>query len=522
MRRPALALLVAVSGCNWIYGNSATILVDGSADSPDAPDPAHDRLVWGIATTNMSGAPIDPQLKPIGSETLRDMVPTIMVGEPLGGMALTTAPYDIATGLFDVPFHLRDVPHRIVYTLPNETVPHEIQWSIAGAVIVVPRSTRFDAPTIPAGSGYAITPTGLTGFLSAPSITTTGVFSFDRTSPFGTTGTSTMTYNFDMYADMLTTPRGAPQGSLGDYVMLGEWTSRSSTQDSLTGFAITHIDLTDANSAPTAEPAWVSTAANRTLTTASGCGQDCIPNIDSTTVASRFMDNLPNLNWTTKTQFLAYGVSPTTKLPGFVPGLPSQDYVDQPLILPFATSRSIDSTIPLADPTKLDLLPSYTRVLTARVSGKRVIDGATLTSSIQTITNAFTGQLEFKAPLAISVKLGANDLTVSDIPNILQIDASSQATTLSWANEPGLSADDYVVTLYEITNNKLAPLRIYHVLTAAVTVDGSQLTPGHKYAFSITARIGFSKAKQGNYSPDTVTYPFYETTTFPTAFLVKP
>jgi hypothetical protein len=147
-----------------------------------------------------------------------------------------------------------------------------------------------------------------------------------------------------------------------------------------------------------------------------------------------------------------------------------------------------------------------------------VVNGATLTTAIQGITNVFTGQFALKAPLALQIQLGTNDLASADG---ITINASSQPTALTWIDESGRTADDYVVTLFEITNSKLSPVLVYHVLTPSVSVDGSLLNPTRTYVFSITARSGLSKAKQGNYGVDTVTFPFCETTTFTAAFLVQ-
>ncbi|HUS33488.1 MAG TPA: hypothetical protein VMZ53_33530 [Kofleriaceae bacterium] len=516
MRQLALALLVAASGCNQVFDLKPTIPYDAAPDSPDAPFEVEDRLLWGIAATNTTGAPIAPIYKAIGSESARDMVPTIFVGPPLADGPLMAANYDITDGSFQIPYNLREAPHRIVYTLPNETVPHEIQWSIAGAVIVIPRTTRFDAPNIPAGAGYTITPTGLSGSLTSPSIATTGVFTQqDRTGPFPRSGATT-TYDFAANADMMTTPRGAPQGSLGDYVILGEWVAHTG-YESLGGFALTHIDLAaGTQSPPQTQPAWMSgSAVNRNLGTALAC-PDCFPNIDVTTANNRF-DALGSIGAGTRTQTMSYGISPTTKLPAFVPGTSLQNFLAQPLIIPFLTAPSIVTSMTLADPTSM--LP-FDRVVTVQFATKRTVSGADLYTAMEVMTNVFTGQVEVKAPLARQIKLGTNDLSTADG---LMINPSSQATALTWADEPSVgNGDDYIVTLYEITANRLAPIRIYHVLTPSVTVDGSLLSPSHQYVFSIQARSGLSKAKQGNYGADTVTFPFTQATTFTAAFNVKP
>src|SRR5262245_30789206 len=161
MRRLAFAPLVAAAGCNWLYGLEETIPIDAAIS--ELPPASRTKLVWAIATTDgMAMAGIDPKLeyKPIGSEMARPQLPTVLVGDD---NALMPAAYDVGDGTFEIPFSLRDSPHRIQYTLPGEAFAHEVQWALTGAMLVVPRTTRFDAPAPPAASGYKITPTSLAG-----------------------------------------------------------------------------------------------------------------------------------------------------------------------------------------------------------------------------------------------------------------------------------------------------------------------------------------------------------------------
>ena len=77
-----------------------------------------------------------------------------------------------------------------------------------------------------------------------------------------------------------------------------------------------------------------------------------------------------------------------------------------------------------------------------------------------------------------------------------------------------------MITLYEIANNALTPVRIYHVTTAPTAkIDASLLQTGHRYVLGITSRIGFPMAAQGDYR--TVTWPFSNTTTMAATFVVQ-
>src|SRR5262249_50881398 len=162
--------------------------------------------------------------------------------------------------------------------------------------------------------------------------------------------------------------------------------------------------------------------------------------------------------------------------PGFVTGA-APDYVERPLLLKFLESTTIDSVLTLNDPSKVAPLDGFDRVAMARVSWVRTVSGATLTTSLQVITNSFQPlSTPFGAPLAMQISLEGSDLSGAATKTV---GASSQAGTLTWSNEASYSASDYIVTLYEITNSRLAPVHIYHVLAAAAKIDRSLLQPQH-------------------------------------------
>src|SRR5262249_57979173 len=112
--------------------------------------------------------------------------PTIKVGPELdatGDASLSGAVYDPSTngaefpGSFDVPDELLGRHWRMVYTMPGETLPHEVQWTVSSAYLVIPRLTRPDAPAVPPNSGYTITPAGGPQLVS-PVVMTSGVWTW--------------------------------------------------------------------------------------------------------------------------------------------------------------------------------------------------------------------------------------------------------------------------------------------------------------------------------------------------------
>lgn len=510
MRWLALAPLFAVTGCNWVFGLEPTVVADsGISELPPAP---RTKLVWGTATTDGMPAPpdIDAELllQPIGAEPSRPQLPAIQVGDDT---TLADAAYDVADGSFEIPYALRESPHRIVYTLPGESVPHEVQWSVTGALLVVPRTTRADAPATPAASGYRLAPIGLAGTLLSPAIYTSGVFTFDDVASHfdQTTGVS---FAYAQYGTPMSGPAGAPQPAQGDWVMLAGFSARGGGQFTISGWAKTNVDLVaNMMAAPTTQPAWTTTPV---VTFSSNVcpGASCLPQSNVGQINQRITNALGSLGGTNSVYF-AYGVSPSTDLPGFLPGV-APAFVERPLILPFAVSTTADTTITLVDPSAALGLP---RVVTTRFASSRIVNGAVLTSSLQSITNVFVQNLPYPAPLATNVTFGTTSL--SGVSDGVQVAASSSVQKLEFETEAGFDADDFVVTLYEINGNALAPVRIYHVLEPEVKIDGSLLVAGHHYAFGINARTGFGAADRGDYAK--AQYPFGSATTFPRTFVVQ-
>lgn len=517
MRRLALVPLLAATSCNWVFGLEPTVAIDAAPPSELPPGP-RTRLVWAIATTDgVTASGIDPVLeyRAIGSEALYPAPPTIQVGDDTG---LSDAPYDLTDGSFEIPYRLRESPHRIVYTLPGESVPHEVQWALTGAILVVPRTTRADAPVPPASSGYTITPMGLTTGLDLPIAFTSGVFSTFQAFEPNDASTSAITIRYAGGAKPLAGPLGAPQGSKGDWVLVTEWLPRG-PQTSVDGWAVAkQLDLAAGTmTIPGTQPMWETT--ERTLSTGNpNCptGPGCLPSGGGASAGSRLMNVLGSLGGTPSVA-LAYGVSPSTELAGFIPGTANTTppFLDQPLMLKFLESNQLDVSITLADPTPaLDLEP----ILFARVATARTVGSVTLTSAVQALTNVFHGTIPYGAPLASNVKLGDISLSANATDGV-PVSATSSPISLTFQTEAGYDADDFVITLYEITDTSLAPVRVYHVIQPVVKIDGTLLVSGHSYVFGITSRTGLGGADRGDYQK--AQYPFGSSTTFPRTFVVQ-
>lgn len=508
MRRIALAPLLAVAGCNWVFGLEPTVAID--APVPDQPVIPRTKLVWAIATVDgtLDTDGFDPtvEYRPIGSEPLHPQVPSIQVGDYNG---LADAAYDVVTGSFETP----SGAHRIVYTLPGESVPHEVQWAVTDAILVVPRTTRADSPLPPDDSGYTISPTGLTVTLSAPIAYTSGVFTAANTIPSSDLSQGTVTYRYTSHARPLAGPIGAPQAGKRDWVVIAELVARTSDQTAVDGWALARCDLVANMMTPCPADEWATT--ERTLSTISCPGANCLPEGNAGDTAQRLVNGLKGLGGTVSYRF-AYGVSPSTEIAGFVPGA-APTFLDEPLMLPFAMSTQIDASVTLADPTpQLGLEP----VVFARVGYARVVNGVTLMSAIQTITNNLADTMQYPAPLATKITLGGISLHEEQAEGV-PFPASSGPVELGLEVEEksGIGAHDFVVTLYEIVGTALAPVRHYHTIAPNVTLDGTLLVASKTYVLGVTARSGYTGANNGDYQK--AQFPFSTATTFSRTFVVQ-
>ena len=499
MRRTALALVA--TGCNWTFGLDPTVL----APPPDAPPGVPTTLQWAIATSDGMGSP-DPVIvfAPIGSEAARPELPVIRIGHVPGDGAssadLAPVAYDATTGRFEVPYELRLSPHRIEVQLPHEPYAHEWQWTAAGAKLVFPRTTRLDAPIPPAGSGYRITPSGLTGPLDTARAYHIGANTLDMGAALEWSGAE-MTFRYANVASPLAGPLGAPSPVAGDFLLVADWSARSAYQSSITGW---FVELAAAElSAPSTPPEFVREAAHtRTLSTLSCPGVDCLPAIGAGAARQRIVDKLGALAPEPIRGGLVYGVSPSTQLPGFTPGHAPRyagdpfQYSEVPLMLPFAESLNHDSTITLFDPAKELALP-LERVLVGSVRGARVVGGIELVTTMQTMTTQFGNSVGFPAPLALGITLDAIDLsgTGSDGASVAR---PADYATLAWTDETGdvtSQADEHIVALYEITGTTLTLRRLFHVMAPAVKLTPDLLEAGHAYVFAVTSRVGLPDAR---------------------------
>jgi hypothetical protein len=511
----AHALLVGATGCNWAFGLNPTQPWDAGDAAPDSPPGIKSALVWGAVTTDGEGSPdATIEYAGIGSESIRPEIPKVEVGplDPALG-SLTEVSYSAVDGTFEVPYFLREAPHRIVYTLPGESTPHEIQWSRTDAHIVVPRYMRLNAPLVPPGSGFSITPTGI-GASAVSIVHTSGVFTVNDVPADFDSATPTLTFRFADKARPLSKPLGKLESAKGDWVLLTDWKSRGGAT-SVSGWALaTNIDLSPSTlTVPSPQPMW--NTGDRTISTVQCPGPNCFPSSSTAASEARMSNTLgPLIDTSTRFQRMRYGIVPTVDLPPYLPGV-APEFIERSTMQYFAEAYQIVSVFDLADPSLM--LPGYQTVVDGLLRASRTVQGVTLYSSMQEMvkTSNLATQIKWSAPLPTSIKLGSTSLSgADDVP----FPATSGQVELSFSPDNN-NAHDYIINLAELAAGTLIPVRQYQVIAPLVTIDGTLLEAGHTYVFTITARAGLPNAQEGDYRA--VSWPFSTSTTAAATFVVQ-
>ncbi|HUJ58721.1 MAG TPA: hypothetical protein VLX92_09520 [Kofleriaceae bacterium] len=499
MRRTvALAALAALASCNQIFGLKHTRQVDATPDVvPDAPFQTVS-LDWQIPQTDSSGAPIPTPAYAV--ITPAPHVQLAAVGDPLQDATYA------ANGSVDIPNELVGKPWRFVYTLDGDPVPHEVQWSVSSAHLVVPRLSPAPAPAVPTGSGYDIMPIGIANpGLIAPFILTSGTYTEtavanDQRGPDGVTF-DFLGLGMDSPAQPIYGPLGAPQTASGDWELLID-TSNLDLNGGYTtnGWAYTQIDLAAGSlTTPSPQPQWHS----GTMTFE--------PKGDLAAAGTRVDNACRTPGGVPGPEELRYGIGLASNV---LPMAQTATGVDKPLMLVLFQQSTPPVDVTLADPDNEVQQPRW---LFSEAEWNRTVNGASISCTVQNLQADKSADRAFEAPLAqmSSVFFGTASLTTADL---LPVPATSAQVELKWQLDQGL-ADDWIVTVYEIASSKLTAIRTYQVTQPSVLIDGSLLQRGHTYIFGITGRNGIANAASGDYTA--ITMPFSEGTAFPAAIVMQ-
>lgn len=139
--RAALTLVVAVSGCNYIFGLDPVHQLP-VIDAPDAR-PGIARLTWWQSQSTPYDHFDFPAID--GAK--------VQIGDLDGALVDTPLAADGSFEIRQPPGQ----PYRLVYSVPNDPVPHEMQWSfIDGIHLTVPMFGRLPQTGLPQGAGFRL------------------------------------------------------------------------------------------------------------------------------------------------------------------------------------------------------------------------------------------------------------------------------------------------------------------------------------------------------------------------------
>ncbi|HEY5937521.1 MAG TPA: hypothetical protein VIU61_22900 [Kofleriaceae bacterium] len=493
--RPAPILgLLAVCGCNQIFGLDKTAVRDG-ATTDAAVARAH--LRWLVATTDRELIPKPLQRVPI------DPPPEVQIG-PVGG---ALSPVELEPD-GSVVYEVTPDKWRFVYTL-GDSIPHEVQWNpgSGGGELVVPLFGRHDRVVPPpANSGYRLDPT------SPPSNgTPIRVFSVG----LWTQGPNYLYAGPRDYAyagmSSLSGVLGTPELAQGDAVVI-QGTTNDSGCSVVSGAAHGQADLV-AGTFSSIALFW-----KNTRDTFVQVSHEPLVDIEQrvqTALGSRAGTILP-------TRF-EHGRIPSQGMPGFTQPPSAQFVMPNPLLLPLVNCDfSVLTTPSFVERGEQGSLP---RALHSQVVSSRTpVDGPGLASGVQELVHT-PGDAMGPFALAFNIKLAIAPITLgtydlADAPDDGPI-TITQPTTLSFAlsSPPNGVADYFDVTVFRLDGESLVPIRIYTVTEPTAVIDPQDFSTGLRYVLQIRSYGGYPDADTGDFG--TIVQPLTAGSIFTRTFIIN-
>jgi hypothetical protein len=505
MRRYAALGLLAIAGCNEIWGLSRDVDLRDSGVDPAFP---RVRLTAQITQTEPDG-----KANPLLAYGPLDPAPEVQIG-PLDG-ALEPAVYE-PDGAVRYPVRFTGTTWRLVYTLADG-IPREVQWSPPPGDqvghLVEPLFGRRDRKPVPAGGGYAITPKDSPPQHTSSRVFTTGIWTEGAFG--GTSSGATFNYDFDMKAVSLSGPRGAPEKDRADHGVLVDFQTASGCRYATGAAAFVVPDMTEnVLTPPDPQPQHYGVSVAVELTLGS-----------SSPIESRLQGVLDSRSSGTTLRRMAYGYVPSLGVSAFsrpVPVPAFEFYLPGPLMLTFLTC-----TLPLPQPPVLfanppELRMRFPHVVHVEVTNQRMLGNVTLTSGFSAVvasnTYAFTSTFLVAAPTKLTLHRGADSLDLDNGTDGSLLPAGTDPLELRFEVEadPDLTTDSFEVTLHELMNNKVEPRRIFIAAERKVRIDPSLLAPGREYVFEVRAFHGRPESPRANFAVNT--YPQYAATIFSRSF----
>ncbi|HEX2685370.1 MAG TPA: hypothetical protein VHN14_02065 [Kofleriaceae bacterium] len=499
MRCVAGASLLALVGCNQVFGIAPTRPYDASIDG--VIDVPHVVLDWQVAVLLASGAP-DPTMMfvPI------DPAPKVRIALLDRPFDVDQATYSSDDGWIRIPRDYLNTTWRLEYTLAGE-VPHEVQWAPEDKQghLAVPVFGHLQRDPVPTGGGYTITPSGVASF-SLPRVFTTGLWTEAKVNNYVPSDGATIDFDF-FNATSLSGTKGRPDPALGDRALLVDYVI-----DGGSGCRVAAGSAALASAAiqpgvhSVQTPTW---DAGRKTVAGAPVDFKFVTRLGMSLGKLESMFNGPSST-------LMFGAAASTDMPGFA-ATPAESSllgallpvpVMQPLL---QCSYSVNLLPKVAQPMMLDAFP---HVLHVQLIDTRQALGVTFNSGMETVlTSAAAGGFTMAFPAAIPMHFllatpanGSVDLAGDS--DQVGVGPASGPLDLTFTREADadLRADYYDVVLHRIASGVLTTERIYTVTAPKVRIDGSLLVPGADYVFEVRSYKGHPQAQRGNFVP--VDYPY--------------
>jgi hypothetical protein len=505
MRCVAGAGLLALVGCNQIFGIGATQGIDAPLEMPTV------KLDWQVATSPVASPAVPVvQFVPISP---RPAVRISTLARPFAATAAedpdqTTYGADgsIAYPLDYLHPDPPDALWRLEYTLGGG-IPHEVQWhpDDTQGHLTVPVFGRIDRDPIPTGSGYAVTPTpNPPGGFVAPQVFTTGIWTAGNAPP----SAATIDYDFEDAVSQ-SGLRGRPDPTRGDRAVLVDFAPVLECRAATGSTELTAVTLQPGVHAAQM-PTW-DTQLKPVM--APPVGFDFV---------NRLSTGLGNLQ--TKidpASPLMFGALVSTDMPGLAASPEAAALMNAPLPVPVMQTllQCPFSTLTLPGVAQPAAFDDSLRVLHVQLVATRVSLDVTLASGMETViaSPATTPlQVVFPAPIPQQIMLTTPDGVVDLTGTVdrLPVGPPGGPFTLAFTPESGadLRADYFDIVLHRFGPTGLTTERIYTVTQPRVQIDGTVLAPDADYVFEIRSYKGHPRVPHGDFSA--VEFPYGATIVF--------
>jgi hypothetical protein len=529
--------LIAVAGCNSIFGSHDVINSNIDADLTPKDLAPYTMLVTGMAYDTTKPPMTMPDS---GTVTFPTLTGTTAMYGPLG---MTPKPIGIDnTGAFSIPYDVAQGVYRIIYT-PPDGVPVEIQGKLQSAHFVVPSLGRPDAVAAPSNAVLDdITPAGGPNQYTDLRLFSIGTFAVRIMGAAQRTGGSSTTWSTSStQPDSIQSMSGAlytPEAAKGDRIVAVD----TDATDQANHFSVgTMTDFSAGDAIPMMGP-WksVTDVGNQQMNWGFAASQmDTSDRLKAATPASWTNDN-PQSNMDVP-PFVYGGMLPTTKLPNFVE--PGEGYVKaganpinrwaarghgglgMPMFLPLTSTTTLNGTLTMIHAFNGTDAPAYPTAMYVRYSKSGIVEGVTLTAGIQTIAPAdltTTTNIPVSVGLAytptVHITLNGLDIWADNGPANIFTNAPAEMDLVFQLDKPA-TTDDCVSTIYQIAGTELLPVHRFLStpnnvqVNATIQVDKTIFATGHDYVIGISCHQGLPGVTT-SLDWSKVSYPFSESVTW--------